>query len=91
MNLNEFKTHHRLSLTGLATLLEVPVSTVGAWLTGVRQPPAEQLAAIANRTGGAVQPADLRPDLAEYLRPVRRRANFFETNRSDPRDDGPEA
>lgn len=69
MTLDEFKTDQRLSLTELASLLGFPVSTVAGWLDGRRRPDIGLLAEIATATGGAVSPAELRPDLACIIHP----------------------
>ena len=64
MTLIEFKVVRGLSLTALSELLGFPVSTVAGWLDGRRLPGPELLRRISAATGGAVMPAELRPDLA---------------------------
>lgn len=57
-----------LSQEQLADQLGVARTTVARWETGTRKVDTEKLSDIAEKTG--IAPADLRPDLAELLKPA---------------------
>lgn len=57
-----------LSRAKLARLLGVSPASVTRWENGKRQPDKEMLPLIAERTG--ITPTELRPDLAELMRPT---------------------
>ena len=68
MTLAEYRAATGISITALAKQLGLPMTTVHGWFTGRRKPDLDLLESVSAATGGAVTPADLRPDLASLLR-----------------------
>lgn len=62
-----YRRVHTLSRADLARMLDVSVPTVWRWETGTRKVDDELLPLVSEKTG--IPKAELRPDLAELLRP----------------------
>lgn len=68
MTLAEFRSRENLTLAALAERLGLPLTTVHGYLTGQRRPDPDRCRLIAEKTGGEVSAAELRPDLATLFR-----------------------
>ncbi|MDP3417880.1 helix-turn-helix domain-containing protein [Falsiroseomonas sp.] len=67
MTLSEYRAREGLTLMQLSERIGLPISTLHAYLSGTRKAEPEKCRQISAATGGAVTPADLRPDLVDLF------------------------
>lgn len=67
MTLSEYRAREGLTLMQLSERVGLPISTLHAYLSGARMAEPDKCRQISEATGGAVTPADLRPDLARIF------------------------